>query len=84
MKLGQRTDTSGPPMTDKQKSYILALCRHLHMPGRMMDDWLRATYGRHLEDLTIAQASAVIDTLAGWEDIPPDIRRASGQQDLFR
>lgn len=84
MKLGQRTDTpTGTPASDRQRRFILALGRRLRMPGRMMDDWLVATFGGHLDDLTVDQASEVIDVLNGWDDIPPDIRRASGQRELF-
>lgn len=51
------------PMTPKQKSAILAICRQERISRPF--DWIREQMGRDLDELSAKQASALIDSLKG-------------------
>lgn len=86
---GNRSDTRGDhmeaeAMTDKQRDFIesLRLKNGLTIPQL---NWFIANHyvdARAASDLSVPEASELIDTMKGWNGAPDDVRRAFGQLDL--
>lgn len=70
---------AGLPITPRQRDYITDLARTLHLPARMLDGWLRGRYDVGLDGLDRQQASAVIQTFQGWQELPSEMKKAMGQ-----
>lgn len=71
------------PPTEKQVDYIRALQRRLHLPDRMLNDHCVKKYRKPFARLNRSEASALIDDLAAWNELPADMQRAMGQMDLL-
>jgi hypothetical protein len=70
------------PPTEKQVAYLRALQRKLRLPNRLLDQHCEASFGAPFAGIDRAQASKLIDELAGWEERPAEMSRAMGQVDL--
>jgi hypothetical protein len=72
-----------PEPTEAQIAYVRSLQRQLHLPDRMLDDHTVRTFGKKFSALNRNQVSQLLDELIDWQDLPADMKRAMGQQDLF-
>ncbi len=71
-----------PDPTTLQVDYVRSLQRRLRLPDRLLDKHCVTRFDSPFSALTRAQVSSLLDELIGWQDIPADMRRAQGQQDL--
>lgn len=71
------------PPTYKQLGFIRQLAKKHKMTGLMLDLRCEQRFGVPLASIDKSQASALIDEMSAWESVPADLRRASGQLDLF-
>ncbi len=68
--------------TTRQREYVRALQRQLHLPDRLLDQHCERTFRAPFRDLDRRQVSQLIDELKGWTALPAELRRAQGQLDL--
>jgi hypothetical protein len=66
-------------MTTKQRDLIDRLRDQNNLTRPMLDWWVRTHYGGTVDDLTVRQASEVIETMKTWKGSPADVQRAFGQ-----
>lgn len=71
------------PATDDQMKFIRALQSKLKLNDATMDIQSKRMFGVPVAEITIKQASMLIDELKTWKDVPAALRRAMGQADLF-
>lgn len=68
--------------SEAQLNYIKALQRRLHLPDRMLSDHCVTRFGKTFDRLNRTQTSLLLDEMISWEQLPADMQRAKGQQDL--
>jgi hypothetical protein len=71
------------PVTAKQDGFVKTLQRRLKLPDVRLDNHCDQRFGRPYASLDRRQASDLIDEMLSWQDLPADLMRAKGQQDLF-
>lgn len=75
--------TNTTRITRDQVSYLRTLHQRHHVPDTTFDAWVADRFGCRLHELHRTDASRLIDEVKAWTSVPPDIRRAMGQLDLF-
>jgi hypothetical protein len=71
-------------MTQPQRDYIESLAKKFSLPMRMLDEHTVQRFGAKFDELTMRQASLLLDEMIAWKALPADLMRAKGQMDLFR
>ena len=71
------------PMTEPQRNLIDQLSRQLHLPQDIRDQYCRQQFGCEYRDLTIRQASQLIERMRAWQQLPAEVQRLKGQLDLI-
>lgn len=69
--------------TGKQLDGIHDLQRRLHLSNAALDSLCEDRFGCPFSRITRDQASTLIDEMKHWTEVPADLRREMGQQDLF-
>jgi hypothetical protein len=72
----------GKPPTEAQDSYVRALRRRHALSNATLDAHCVQRFGRPYARLDRAQASALIEEMIQWVDLPAELMRAKGQTDL--
>ncbi len=73
---------TGQPVTEKQANYIAALQRGLSLPKLLLDNHCIQRFKRPFVQIDRAQASALIEEMLTWQQLPAEFQRAKGQLDL--
>lgn len=81
--LDRRGPSAPEPATEPQRAYIEALRRKHNLPTALLDNLAIERFRVPLEDITKRQASALIDEMAAWADLPDRLKEAKGQRRLF-
>jgi hypothetical protein len=68
--------------TANQVDYVLGMQRRLHLTDALLNNHCTERFKAPFNRLDRAQVSALIDEMKGWQAIPAQLRRESGQQDL--
>lgn len=66
-------------VTTPQVGYIRGLQAKLKLPDRVLDGHCERRFGVTFAELTKSQASALIDEMAGWNELPATLAIAKGQ-----
>ncbi len=69
--------------TQPQIDYVRGLQHRLRLTSPMLDAHCTTRFGRSFAELDRGQASALIDELTTWVDVPANLQRAFGQLDMF-
>jgi hypothetical protein len=70
------------PISNGQLNYARDLARRLHLPERMLDDHCVQRFGKPLIALSITDGRDLLHEMLTWKDLPAQMQRAKGQQDL--
>jgi hypothetical protein len=70
------------PATEKQDRFVRALQHRLHLPDALLDNHCLRRFRVPYLACDRRQVSELIDEMRSWEDLPVDLMRAKGQQDL--
>ena len=69
--------------TTRQREYVVALQRKLHLSDAALDMHSRRTFDAPYAELERGQVTQLINQLLAWERVPAELQRAMGPQDLF-
>lgn len=69
--------------TGKQLDYIHDLQRRLHLSAPALNTLCEQRFGCPFYRITKDHASQLIDEMQRWKQVPADLKREMGQQDLF-
>lgn len=76
-----RGDGSSAP-TEKQREYVEAIRRRLHLSRSLLDGHCHKRFRRDLADLDRSQLSDLLDEMTRWETIPGILLVEAGQREL--
>jgi hypothetical protein len=68
--------------TEAQWKYVRGMQHSLRLNDALLDNHCVATYGKRFYDLTRGETSDLIDAMKEWRQIPAELQRAAGQQEL--
>lgn len=69
--------------TPPQLEYIESIRKRLHLPVHMLDGHCVQRFGKPFSRLTKSDASALLDEMIEWQELPRDMQIAMGQRELF-
>lgn len=73
----------GPAPTQPQIDYVRGMQGKLKITDAALDLYCKAVWTRPFGELSRHEVSYLIDDMRGWKDVPPALRKAMGQLDLF-
>jgi len=78
------TNTTTPlPASPGQLQFVGVLQRKHRLSDAALDTYCRETFGgRPLAELSRREVSQLLDAMVAWEQVPAELQRALGQQDL--
>lgn len=69
-------------ITDAQFAYIHDLAERLHLSPKLIDTYASTRFGTPVKKLSRAEASALLEEMIAWKEIPAQLQRSMGQRDL--
>lgn len=69
--------------TAAQLAFVETLQRRFHLPDPALDGHCVRRFGTPFADLDRREASALLEEMLGWRDLPAELVKAKGQLELF-